>query len=125
MKKHLLELDFIQTQFCYDVELVKRYIERIVDTGLSERMYFIIGIGPLRSEKSAKWMKDKLFGTVMPDSIIKRMEGSNDQIQEGADICAELIESFREIEGVHGAHLMAPRNLSAIPETVKRSGITI
>ena len=116
---------FIQTQFCYDVELVKRYIERIVDTGLSERMYFIIGIGPLRSEKSAKWMKDKLFGTVMPDSIIKRMEGSNDQIQEGADICAELIESFREIEGVHGAHLMAPRNLSAIPETVKQSGITI
>ena len=105
--------------------MVKRYIERIVDTGLSERMYFIIGIGPLRSEKSAKWMKDKLFGTVMPDSIIKRMEGSNDQIQEGADICAELIESFREIEGVHGAHLMAPRNLSAIPETVKQSGITI
>ena len=116
---------FIQTQFCYDAELVKRYMQRIVDTGLSEKMYFIIGIGPLRSDKSAKWMKDKLFGTVMPESVIKRMEGSDNQIQEGADICAELIESFKEIEGVHGAHLMAPRNLSAIPETVKRSGITI
>jgi methylenetetrahydrofolate reductase (NADPH) len=61
----------------------------------------------------------------MPESVIKRMEGSDNQIQEGADICAELIESFKGIEGVHGAHLMAPRNLSAIPETVKRSGITI
>jgi methylenetetrahydrofolate reductase (NADPH) len=100
-------------------------MQRIVDTGLSEKMYFIIGIGPLRSDKSAKWMKDKLFGTVMPESVIKRMEGSDNQIQEGADICAELIESFKGIEGVHGAHLMAPRNLSAIPGTVKRSGITI
>ena len=116
---------FIQTQFCYDAELVKRYMQRIVDTGLSEKMHFIIGIGPLRSDKSAKWMKDKLFGTVMPEFVIKRMEGSDDQILEGANICAELIESFKEIEGVHGAHLMAPRNLSAIPETVKRSGITI
>ena len=70
-------------------------------------------------------MRDKLFGTVMPDSIVKRMESAGDQIQEGINICAELIQSFQEIEGVHGAHLMAPRNLSAIPETVKRSGITI
>ena len=116
---------FIQTQFCYDAELVKRYMQRIVDNGLSERMYFIIGIGPLRSEKSAKWMKDKLFGTVMPESVIRRMEESNDQIQEGTDICAELIESFKEIEGIHGVHLMAPRNISAIPRTVERSGVVI
>ena len=116
---------FIQTQFCYDVELVKKYMQRIVETGLSEKLYFIIGIGPLRSDKSAKWMRDKLFGTVMPDSIVTRMESAGDQIQEGINICAELIESFQEIEGVHGAHLMAPRNLSAIPETVKRSGISI
>jgi len=116
---------FIQTQFCYDVDLLRDYMKHIVDAGLSEKLFFIIGIGPLRSDKSAKWMRDKLFGTVIPESIVQRMEQAENQIQEGTAICAELINQFEEIDGVHGVHLMAPRNLSAIAPTVKKSGIKI
>ena len=116
---------FIQTQFCYDVDLLRNYMKHIVDAGLSEKLYFIVGIGPLRSDKSAKWMRDKLFGTVIPDDIVQRMERSENQIEEGTAICAELINQFEEIDGVHGAHLMAPRNLSAIAPTVKKAGIKI
>ena len=116
---------FIQTQFCYDADLLRDYMKHIVDSGLSEKLFFIIGIGPLRSDKSAKWMRDKLFGTVIPESIVKRMEQAENQIQEGTAICAELINQFEEIDGVHGAHLMAPRNLSAIAPTVKKAGIKI
>ena len=116
---------FIQTQFCYDADLLRNYMKHIVDAGLSEKLFFIIGIGPLRSDKSAKWMRDKLFGTVIPESIVKRMEQAENQIQEGTAICAELINQFEEIDGVHGAHLMAPRNLSAIAPTVKKAGIKI
>ena len=116
---------FIQTQFCYDVDLLRDYMKHIVDAGLSEKLFFIIGIGPLRSDKSAKWMRDKLFGTVIPESIVQRMEQAENQIQEGTAICAELINQFEEIDGVHGAHLMAPRNLSAIAPTVKQAGIKI
>ena len=116
---------FIQTQFCYDVDLLRDYMKHIVDAGLSEKLFFIIGIGPLRSDKSAKWMRDKLFGTVIPESIVQRMEQAENQIQEGTAICAELINQFEEIDGVHGVHLMAPRNLSAIAPTVKKAGIKI
>ena len=116
---------FIQTQFCYDVDLLRDYMKHIVDAGLSEKLFFIVGIGPLRSDKSAKWMRDKLFGTVIPESIVKRMEQAENQIQEGTAICAELINQFEEIDGVHGVHLMAPRNLSAIAPTVKKAGIKI
>ena len=116
---------FIQTQFCYDVDLLRDYMKHIVDAGLSEKLFFIVGIGPLRSDKSAKWMRDKLFGTVIPESIVKRMEQAENQIQEGTAICAELINQFEEIDCVHGAHLMAPRNLSAIAPTVKKAGIKI
>ena len=116
---------FIQTQFCYDVDLLRGYMKHIVDSGLSEKLFFIIGIGPLRSDKSAKWMRDRLFGTVIPESIVQRMEQSENQIEEGVAICAELINQFEEIDGVHGAHLMAPRNLSAIAPTVKQAGIKI
>ena len=124
-EKNELGAKFIQTQFCYDVDLLKTYMKYIVDSGLSEQLFFIVGIGPLRSDKSAKWMRDKLFGTVIPDSMVQRMEQSENQIEEGIKICAELINQFQEIEGVHGAHLMAPRNLSAIAPTVKKAGIKI
>ena len=124
-EKTELGAKFIQTQFCYDVDLLKTYMKYIVDSGLSEQLFFIVGIGPLRSDKSAKWMRDKLFGTVIPDSMVQRMEQSENQIEEGIKICAELINQFQEIEGVHGAHLMAPRNLSAIAPTVKKAGIKI
>ena len=124
-EKTQLGAQFIQTQFCYDVDLLKTYMKYIVDSGLSEQLFFIVGIGPLRSDKSAKWMRDKLFGTVIPDSIVQRMEQAKDQIEEGIKICAELINEFQEIDGVHGAHLMAPRNLSAIAPTVKQAGIEI
>ena len=124
-EKAELGAKFIQTQFCYDVDLLKTYMKYIVDSGLSEQLFFIVGIGPLRSDKSAKWMRDKLFGTVIPDSMVQRMEQSENQIEEGIEICAELINQFQEIDGVHGAHLMAPRNLSAIAPTVKKAGIKI
>ena len=116
---------FIQTQFCYDADVLKTYMKYIVDSGLSEKLYFIIGMGPLKSEKSAKWMRDKLFGTVIPETLILRMEQAKDPIQEGINICAELIDEFREIPGINGVHLMAPRNLAAIAPTVARTGIKI
>ena len=116
---------FIQTQFCYDADVLKTYMKYIVDSGLSEKLYFIIGMGPLRSDKSAKWMRDKLFGTVMPETLVLRMEQAKDPIQEGIKIAAELIDEFREIPGINGVHLMAPRNLAAIAPTVARTGIKI
>jgi len=116
---------FIQTQFCYDSNLLKTYMKYIVDSGLSEKLYFLIGIGPLKSDKSAKWMRDKLFGTVIPETLILRMEQAKDQMQEGIKICAELIDEFREIPGINGVHLMAPRNLAAIAPTIASTGIKI
>jgi len=116
---------FVQTQFCYDADVLKTYMKYIVDSGLSEKLYFLIGIGPIKSEKSAKWMRDKLFGTVIPEAILLRMEQAKDPIQEGINICADLIDEFREIPGINGVHLMAPRNLAAIAPVVEKAGIKI
>ena len=124
-RKADLGTKFIQTQFCYDIDILKTYMKYIVDAGLAEKMSFIIGIGPFRSEKSAQWMKDKLFGTIIPDAMINRMEQATDKLEEGILICAELLDQLQEVDGVSGAHLMAPRNLSAIAPTIKKSGIHI
>ena len=42
----------------------------------------------------------------IPDTIIQRLENSKNESQEGIKICIELIEKYKEIEGVHGIHLM-------------------
>jgi methylenetetrahydrofolate reductase (NADPH) len=99
---------FVQTQYCYDMALLERYMTRLRDHGITQKLYFLVGLGPLRSARSARWMRDNLWGTVMPDGIIRRMESARDPRQEGIAICAELLRAVREIPGVAGAHLMAP-----------------
>jgi len=100
--------DFVQTQFCFDLDVVRAYIERLEAEGIVERLAVIIGVGPIRSAKSARWMNENLFGVHVPDATIQRLDGAKDQAAEGRAICAELIAGLREIRGVAGAHVMAP-----------------
>jgi methylenetetrahydrofolate reductase (NADPH) len=100
--------DFVQTQFCFDLDVCRAYIERLRSEGIIEKLAVIIGVGPIRSAKSARWMNDNLFGVHVPEATIARLDGAQDQAAEGRKICAELIAGLREIEGVAGAHVMAP-----------------
>lgn len=99
---------FVQTQYCYDMALLGRYMARLGDHGITDELYFLVGLGPLRSARSATWMRDNLWGTKMPDGVIRRMESARDPRHEGIVICAEMIKAARDIPGVAGAHLMAP-----------------
>lgn len=114
---------FIQTQYCFDMRLLERYMARLRDHGLTEDLYFLVGLGPLRSAQAACWMRDNLFGTVMPDGLIRRMEAARDPRREGVSICAELLQQAREIDGIAGAHLMAPGMQHEIVEAVRRAGL--
>ncbi|HEX7081720.1 MAG TPA: methylenetetrahydrofolate reductase [Gammaproteobacteria bacterium] len=99
---------FVQTQFCFDLGVARRYIGRLHEEGITERVGIIVGVGPIRSAKSARWMNENLFGVHVPESVIERLERAADAAEEGRAICAELIEGLREIPGVAGAHVMAP-----------------
>jgi methylenetetrahydrofolate reductase (NADPH) len=114
---------FIQTQYCFDMALLERYMVRLNDHGLTEKMYFLVGLGPLRSANGARWMRDNLNGTVMPDGVIRRMESARDPRQEGISICAELLQQARDLNGIAGAHLMAPGLHHEIVEAVRLAGL--
>jgi methylenetetrahydrofolate reductase (NADPH) len=115
---------FVQTQYCFDMDVLKRYMQRLTDHGLTDKCYFLVGLGPLRSAKAAIWMRDKLYGTIMPDGIIRRMEAARDQRTEGAHICAELIQEAREVNGVAGVHLMAPGMHQEMADAIEMAGMT-
>ncbi len=114
---------FFQTQFCFDIDLVKRYVSRLESEGLLEDASFLIGTGPIASAKSALWMNKNLFGVNIPESIINRIQHSSDQRAEGKKICVELLAQLKLIKGVAGAHLMGPNSEQAVAEVIQNSGI--
>jgi methylenetetrahydrofolate reductase (NADPH) len=114
---------FVQTQFCMDTAIVRRYVARLADAGLS--VYLLIGVTPLRSAKSAAWMRRHLFGTIIPDAMVARLEEAGDAAAQGRRICVETIEELSRIPGVAGAHIMAPRNDAAVPEVIAEARRTV
>jgi len=115
---------FIQTQYCFDMDVLGRYMQRLTDHGLTDQLYFIVGLGPLRSAKAALWIRDNLHGAIIPEGIIRRMEAARDPRAEGISVCAELIQQAREIAGVAGVHLMAPGLHQEMVEAVELAGMT-
>jgi methylenetetrahydrofolate reductase (NADPH) len=109
--------EFVQTQFCMDAGVVRRYMARLAEHGV--RVPFLIGISPLRSAKSARWMREKLFGTIIPDAMIEQLEAASDPAAEGRKLCIDLMRELATIPGVAGVHIMAPGNEGAIADVIK------
>jgi methylenetetrahydrofolate reductase (NADPH) len=115
--------DFVQTQFCMDAGVVRRYASRLLELGVAQRLPILIGVAPIPSARSARWMKEKLFGTLIPDEIVTRLDRAADPKAEGRAICVELMRQFAEIPGIAGVHVMAPQNHSSLAEVVATAGV--
>jgi methylenetetrahydrofolate reductase (NADH) len=115
--------DFVQTQYCFDLDLLRGYLDRLREEGLLERHHLIVGIGPIASARSARWMNEHLVGVHIPAAVIARLERAVDSAAEGLRICVELLQQLAEIDGVAGAHLMGPRREQASAEAIEESGL--
>ncbi|MDX1688392.1 MAG: methylenetetrahydrofolate reductase [Candidatus Promineifilaceae bacterium] len=117
--------DFIQTQYCFEVERFRRFMKVVRDMGLHEKVFILVGVGPLRSEKAAEFMRTKVPGIVIPDEIVERLRKTPKERKraEGKRICVEIIEQVREIKGVAGVHLMAYRQEELVAEIVEEAGL--
>jgi methylenetetrahydrofolate reductase (NADPH) len=110
---------FAQTQFCMDTEILRRYVARLEASGLGGKLHILVGVAPLASAKSARWIKTHLVGSIIPDWVVDRLDRARDPAAEGRAICIDVVKELAEIAGVGGAHIMAPLNESAIVEVIK------
>ena len=99
---------FVQTQYCFDIEVIKFYSDLLINNGKDDSWKVLVGMGPLKSAKQADWMRKNLWGINISDEIINRLDGSNDSISEGERICIELIDKIIDLPGIDGVHLMGP-----------------
>jgi len=106
LKKINVGVEFFQTQYAFDALILSKYIKKLNQLGITNKAHFIVGLGIIKSAKSARWMNANLFGINIPDDIINRIEKSKNEKAEGTKICIELIQKYKLIEGVSGIHLM-------------------
>ncbi len=116
-------VDFIQTQGIYDINRFEKWLEEARSEGLTEKVYILGGVIPLKSAGAAKYIKNKVAGMIVPDSLIDRMKNAADPKQEGIKIAIETIEQLKDMKGVHGVHIMAIEWEEKVPEIVKESGL--
>ncbi|MBO6716495.1 MAG: methylenetetrahydrofolate reductase [Rhizobiaceae bacterium] len=122
-KKIAAGAQFAQSQYCYDVPMFREYMKRVRDMGLTENCFILVGVGPLASARTAKWMRSNVPGVHIPDAVIARLEGAENQKEEGKRLCIDIINEVKEIEGVSGIHMMAYRQEELVAEIVHESGV--
>ncbi len=143
-KKVKAGADFIQTQLVYDVEAFARYMEKVRELGLHQQTSILAGVGPLKSPGMARYMKNSVPGILVPDELIERMSDAGapwagkkkDELtaddkkaraaawkETGIQICIDLIQQLRQIEGVAGVHIMAIEWEEAVKPIVEGAGL--
>jgi methylenetetrahydrofolate reductase (NADPH) len=125
VKKIEAGAEFIQTQFCFDVPRLRAFMKQVRDLGLDERAFMLIGVGPLRSARTAEWLRSRVPGVVIPEAVVARLRGVPEtrQREEGKRLCVEIIREVREIPGVRGVHVMAYRQEELVAEIIEEAGL--
>ena len=99
---------FVQTQYCFDIDVIKFYSDLLLNNGKDDSWKVLVGMGPLKSAKQADWMRKNLWGVNISDEIIDRLDTSEDPASEGEKICIEIIDQIKNLPGIDGVHLMGP-----------------
>jgi len=115
--------NFIQTQLCFDMDVVRNYMRRLVAARLTRRLDFMMALTPLPSADAARWIAENVKAAIMPPAVIERMEGAADPEREGIAICAEMLAELATIPGVSGANLLTLGPLDSIPAAINASGV--
>jgi methylenetetrahydrofolate reductase (NADPH) len=124
-KKIVAGAQFIQTQLIFNVDRFREFMKRVVDLGLHEKVAILAGVGPIKSLKVAEYMANEVAGVEVPQAILDRLGplSKEDQAKAGLDICCEIANQVREMEGVRGLHVMAVNWPDAVPQVVKNLGL--
>jgi methylenetetrahydrofolate reductase (NADPH) len=124
-KKIQAGAEFFQTQYCFDVQRMKSHMQKVRDLGLHEKCFILVGVGPLRSEKTAEFLRTKVPGVIVPDAVVDRLRKTPSQNQraEGKKICLEIIQQVQEIKGIAGIHMMAYRQEETGAEILEEAGL--
>lgn len=115
--------DFIQTQICFNMKSMRRYMQALVNASIPRRCAVMASLAVLPSAAAAMELKYALQGSVMSEKLVQRISQARDPELEGVTICAEKIQQLREIPGVSGVNLMTAGDPALMIATLDAAGI--
>jgi len=112
--------EFIQTQFCMDAGAVRRYARGCAIWRRAECHSH--RVAPIPSARSARWMKEKLYGAMIPDGSSSGWSAPPTRRPRGRKSASSYCSSWSRFR-CGGAHVMAPTFHSAIGPSIQDSGV--
>jgi methylenetetrahydrofolate reductase (NADPH) len=114
---------FLQTQLCFNVNVLRQYMQALIAAKLTWRYSVIVSLAVLPSAATAQWVKKNLGGARIPKSVLRRLEQAPDPEQEGIRICAEKMQEIATIPGISGINLLTTGDAAAITAAIEASGL--
>jgi len=114
---------FVQTQACLNVALLRRYMKFLVAAQVARRCHVLVSVPVLTSVESARWLAAHHRGAVIPDRLVGQFKRAKDPESFGIALCAETIQAIREIPGVGGVNLSTTGNPEAIVAAVNQAAL--
>lgn len=114
---------FIQTQICFNMKSMRRYMQHLVDARLTWRCAVMASLAILPNAAAARQLQQSLQGGVMSDKLVQRIAQATDPESEGVKICAEKIHKLQEIPGVSGVNLVSAGDPALIPAALAAAGL--
>lgn len=114
---------FVQLQICMDVELLRAYMAKLIEAKLTWRLQVLVSIPVLPSAGVARKLRELRPATIIPSTLVKRLEQASDPEQEGVLVAAELLNSLAGVPGISGANVSTPGDPSTCVAAIRESGV--
>jgi 5,10-methylenetetrahydrofolate reductase len=115
-----------QTNIVYDVDRFAEWFAPIVQAGVAEQAPVLVGVTPPRSTRMLQHLHDNVPGVEVDAATFDRMAGleGDDAKVAGIQVAVEIVQRLRDVPGVAGVHIMAPRwEAEAVPAVVAGAGL--
>lgn len=101
---------FLVTQPCFSVDVLKAWLQRLVELKLTWKFAVVVTLAPLPSAETARWLQLHSRGVAIPQELLASLDSAPDPEQAGIDHCIELVREVREMPGVSGINMLTLGN---------------
>lgn len=114
---------FMLTHTCMDIDLLRRYMKRMIAAKITHKLSIVVSIVIFTSAEEARWLRDNRPNVLIPDLLIDRLGAASDPRQEGLDIGVEQLTQLAQIPGISGVNIMASQDLASIPAVIEAADL--
>lgn len=125
MRKADAGVQFVITQLCMDIALLREYMKHLVAAGMPRRLSVFITLAIPGSADDARHLVAAKPQNQIPDNVIARLDAAKDPEHEAIAVCAEMLRELADIPGIGGAHVVATRNLASVNAAIDAAGMAI